>query len=145
MAAGIISKSGGPYHPPAGVSLSCPPADNCPTLSLKINYLRHTIASHIAWDNAHPMPAWPGGRHAQEIRELTNAIDNCKDLYTRLCTNQPKFDPVVVPEEAPEGAAEGAEAAEAAEALEAAEAAEAGVEAAEGLELLELLPILLVF
>ena len=148
-AAGAIATSGGPYHPPEGVSLSCSVADDCSTLSLKINYLLHTIASHIAWDKANPMPGWPQGRHAQEIAELTNAVENCKAWYTTKCTNQPKIYPppvVVLPEQVPETASEGAEATEAvetAETLEAAETVEVGVEAAEGLELLELVPFLL--
>ena len=100
---------GGPYHPPEGTQLRCSPLDSCSELSLKINYLQHTIELHIAWDAANPDPAYPGGRHATEIAELTNAVNNCKAIYTTKCTNQPKFYPVPVP--LPE-AAEAAEAAE---------------------------------
>src|SRR5262249_10284476 len=64
---------GGPYHPPEGIELRCTDLDDCSTLSTKINYLKHTIHSHEQWDVEHPNPNYPGGRHAQEIAELTNA------------------------------------------------------------------------
>jgi hypothetical protein len=122
-------------------------ADDCSSLSLKINYLNHTIQSHIEWDNANPDPAYPAGRHAIEIADLTNAINNCKEIYTTKCTNQPRIYPVPVsqPSEAEEGAGatEGAEAAEGVEATEGAvEGAEVAEGAAEGLELVDLLELL---
>ncbi|WP_428070439.1 DUF4157 domain-containing protein [Chryseobacterium gambrini] len=86
---------GGPYHPPEGTVISCSSSDTCSQLSLKINYLRHTIQSHIAWDIANPNPAYPSGRHADEIIELQNALQNCIN-YTIRCRNQPIFTPVPV-------------------------------------------------
>ena len=120
---------GGPYHPPDGTKLRCSMLDSCSMLSLKISYLKHTIESHIAWDRANPDPAYPGGRHAIEIADLTNAVGNCKIIYTTKCTNQPKSVPFLLPH-----------AAEATEAVEAVEAVELG---AEGFELSELLLLLL--
>jgi hypothetical protein len=72
-------------------------ADDCSTLSLKINYLEHTIASHVTWDRDHPNPAYPSGRHVDEIADLRRAVENCKAIYTTKCTNQPIFYPVPVP------------------------------------------------
>jgi len=86
--------SGGPYHPPAGVEMRCTSADTCPALSQKINYLKHTIKRHVEWDAAHPNPVYPGGRHAQEISELTNALNNCIAHHQSRCTNQPEYHPV---------------------------------------------------
>jgi len=148
-AAGVFHATGGPYHPPEGVQLKCTLFDDCASLSLKINYLKHTIQSHVAWDITNPMPQWPGGRHAQEIQELSAALETCIEWHQTKCTGQPQWYPVPVEvpaEEAAEAAeaVEAAEAAEAAEAIEAVEAVEIGVEAAEGIELLELLPLLLV-
>jgi hypothetical protein len=91
---------GGPYHPPEGTSLRCTITDSCSTLSLKINYLRHTIRRHIEWDIANPMPDYPGGRHAQEIAELQNALANCIEQHQRRCTRQPEVVPVPVPDPA---------------------------------------------
>jgi hypothetical protein len=130
---------GGPYHPPEGTELSCTMADSCSQLSLKINYLTHTIESHQAWDAANPDPAYPGGRHAMEITELTTAVNNCKDIYTTKCTNQPKFFPVPVAVPAEEAASETA--AEAGEILP--EVVEAGEVATEGFELGDLVLVLL--
>ena len=96
---------GGPYHPPEGTSLRCTAADSCSSLSLKINYLRHTIRRHIEWDIANPNPAYPGGRHAQEIMELTNGLANCIELHQIRCTRQPEVVPVPVPLPVPDPAA----------------------------------------
>jgi len=85
---------GGPYHPPEGVKSSCTALDNCSTLSTKINYLQHTIKRHIEWDIANPDPKYPGGRHAPEIKTLTNALNNCKALHNQKCTKQPEVRPV---------------------------------------------------
>ncbi len=83
---------GGPYHAPEGTDLRCSNADTCSQLSLKINYLRHMISSHSQWDVVHPDPAYPGGRHAQEIAELRNALANCI-AHTVRCRNQPRIIP----------------------------------------------------
>jgi len=96
---------GGPYHPPEGTSLRCTITDSCSSLSLKINYLRHTIKRHIEWDVANPNPAYPGGRHAQEIVELTNGLANCIEHYQIRCTRQPQVIPVPVPVPVPDPAA----------------------------------------
>ena len=96
---------GGPYHPPEGTSLRCTAGDSCSSLSLKINYLRHTIRRHIEWDIANPNPAYPGGRHAQEIVELQNGLANCIELHQIRCTRQPEVVPVPVPVPVPDPAA----------------------------------------
>lgn len=84
---------GGPYHAPEGTDLRCSSSDTCSQLSLKINYLRHMIRSHTQWDVANPDPQYPGGRHAQEIAELSNALANCIG-HTVRCRNQPEVIPV---------------------------------------------------
>ncbi|WP_052731170.1 eCIS core domain-containing protein [Spirosoma radiotolerans] len=89
---------GGPYHPPEGTDLRCTSTDTCSQLSLKINYLRHTILRHQQWDIANPTPDYPNGRHAVEIAELQNALANCIG-HTVRCRNQPTTVPV--PENAP--------------------------------------------
>jgi hypothetical protein len=91
--------SGGPYHPPEGVSIGCTAADDCSTLSTKINYLKHTIASHQTWDAQHPDPAYPNGRHWTEIQDLLRALENCKRLANTNCSGQPVFVPA--PQEDP--------------------------------------------
>jgi hypothetical protein len=65
-----MAASGGPYHPPEGTPMSCSMQDTCPQLSLKINYLNHTIRAHEIWDRQHPDPAYPQGRHFDEIADL---------------------------------------------------------------------------
>ena len=80
---------GGPYHPPEGVKLRCEESDSCASLSTKINYLKHTIRSHIEWDNAHPDPRYPGGRHAQEIADYQRALARCIEHHQRRCTQKP--------------------------------------------------------
>ena len=87
---------GGPYHPPEGTELSCTSSDTCSQLSLKINYLRHTIRRHQEWDAANPMPQYPNGRHSQEIAELQNALATCIG-HTVRCRNQPVIIPVPDP------------------------------------------------
>ena len=84
----------GPYHPPTGVGVRCyaPPNDSCSSWSLKINYLKHTIQSHIVWDVTYPEA---GNPHAQEIANLKNALNTCIGYYTTFCTNQPQWFPVV--------------------------------------------------
>ncbi len=84
---------GGPYHAPEGTDLRCTSSDTCAQLSLKINYLRHMIRSHQEWDVINPDPNYPGGRHAQEILELSNALANCI-AHTVRCRNQPQIIPV---------------------------------------------------
>ncbi len=93
---------GGPYHPPQGTELSCSMDDDCSSLSTKINYLRHTIQRHQEWDAANPDPAYPGGRHAQEIAELSRALANCTQIASTKCTNQPVWVPVPQQQEDPE-------------------------------------------
>lgn len=79
-ASAVIAGMGGPYHPPEGTELSCGMDDDCSSLSQKINYLRHTIRRPQEWDAANPNPAYPNGRHAQEILELLNALANCTQI-----------------------------------------------------------------
>ena len=79
---------GGPYHPPEDVKLRCTASDSCASLSTKINYLKHTIRSHIEWDNAHPDPRYPGGRHDQEIADYQCALARCIEHYQRRCTQK---------------------------------------------------------
>lgn len=97
---------GGPYHPPVGTPMGCQMTDTCPEISLKINYLRHTIQSHQEWDATHPDPAWPGGRHATEIADLQRALANCTAIATAKCTGQPRWVPAPEPRENPEERAE---------------------------------------
>lgn len=87
---------GGPYHPPEGTEMSCSMADDCSSLSTKINYLKHTIASHQQWDAANPNPAYPNGRHYDEIQDLLRALANCKQIANTKCTGQPEWHPVPV-------------------------------------------------
>ena len=89
---GGFHSPGGPYHPPDETSLSCSSKDSCSSLSTKINYLEHTIESHIKWDQTHS-----ANRHAQDIAELQNALNNCKSWYTTKCTGQPIYIPVPEP------------------------------------------------
>jgi hypothetical protein len=93
---------GGPYHPPEGTETSCTWNDECPALSLKINYLRHTIASHQAWDAANPDPAYPAGRHAIEIADLQRGLANCVQIASVKCRDQPRWVPAPQPSESPE-------------------------------------------
>jgi len=104
-ASAVIAGMGGPYHPPVGTELSCSmddELDDCSSLSRKINYLRHTIRRHQEWDAANPDPAYPNGRHAQEILELLNALANCTQIANTKCANQPQWVPAPKPEETPE-------------------------------------------
>ncbi len=94
---------GGPYHPPEGTEMSCSMADDCSSISTKINYLRHTIRRHQEWDIANPDPRWPGGRHAAEIADLQRALANCVAIANTKCRGQPIYIPV--PEESREDVA----------------------------------------
>jgi hypothetical protein len=82
--------------------MRCTMDDDCSTLSTKINYLRHTIESHQAWDAANPNPAYPGGRHAAEIADLQRALENCKRIANLRCTGQPVWVPAEQPAENPQ-------------------------------------------
>lgn len=85
---------GGPYHPPKGLSTSCSMTDTCSSLSLKINYLRHTIKRHEEWDRDNPRPGYPRGRHYDEIQDLRRALVNCLQIAKTKCTGQPVVVPV---------------------------------------------------
>jgi len=89
----IQRQGGGPYHPPEGTDLRCRRGDTCPQISLKINYLRHTIRRHIEWDQANPNPSYPDGRHAEEIADLQRALARCIQEAAR-CRRQPEYRPV---------------------------------------------------
>jgi hypothetical protein len=84
---------GGPYHPPEGFPTSCSMSDSCAALSLKVNYLAHTIFRHRQWDIANPRPGYPHGRHHEEIQDLQRALENCKQIHNTKCTNQPRWIP----------------------------------------------------
>ncbi len=72
--------SGGPYHPPSGVSLSCDPSDSCGRLRAKMTLLMRMIASHTGWDRNMPPPRG-GGRHADEIADLWRAYARCQAIH----------------------------------------------------------------
>lgn len=94
---GLQQQSGGPYHPPDGVKTKCTCLDTCASLSLKINYLKHMIASHVAWDLAHKT-----NRHANDILERGNNLQICIEFHRQKCRNkQDPPPPVLVPQEQP--------------------------------------------
>ena len=95
-------EEGGPYHPPEGTELSCGMDDSCSDISTKINYLRHTIKRHQEWDIANPDPAYPQGRHFQEILDLGRALANCIRIAQTKCRNQPEYVPVPQEEHQPQ-------------------------------------------
>ena len=82
---GLEHKPGGPYHPPDGVSIGCKRTDSCTELSKKMNYLKHTIDSHINWDKDHDTD-----RHSQDINELQNAYNTCVAIHQDKCSNKQK-------------------------------------------------------
>ena len=91
---------GGPYHPPAGVSLKCTGDDSCPMLKAKMWLLMRMIQSHQLWDWINPPPRG-GGRHAQEIADLWRAYANCQSLQAKVCKScppPPPGTPVPLPE-----------------------------------------------
>jgi RHS repeat-associated protein len=76
--------SGGPYHPPEGVSLKCTRDDGCAMLAGKMWVLMRMINSHQLWDWLNPPPRG-GGRHAKEIADLWRAYANCQALHKKKC------------------------------------------------------------
>jgi RHS repeat-associated protein len=79
-----LAESGGPYHPPEGVSLRCTNADTCPQLEGKMQQLKRMIDSHEGWDRNNPAPRG-GGRHAEEIANLWNAYARCQAIHVKKC------------------------------------------------------------
>ena len=77
--------------------MGCTWADDCSSISTKINYLRHTIKRHQEWDQANPDPRWPGGRHALEIADLQRALAICTQIASTKCRDQPQWVPVPAP------------------------------------------------
>lgn len=84
---GLEPKSGGPWHPPDGVSLSCKRSDTCPQLEAKMSQLLRMIASHTGWDHKLPKPRG-GNRHADEIADLWRAYGNCQQIHNFKCKSQ---------------------------------------------------------
>ncbi|HEY9286291.1 MAG TPA: RHS repeat-associated core domain-containing protein, partial [Pyrinomonadaceae bacterium] len=92
---------GGPYHPPAGVSLRCTNADSCSALQGKMMILMRMINSHQGWDRHVPKPRG-GNRHAGEIADLWRAYANCQAIYARKCPpRNPRSCPLPQPAPAP--------------------------------------------
>lgn len=84
-----------PWHPPAGVKVTCSMKDTCIEIRAKLALLSKMISTHSRWDwyirpglppyvdkngvlREHP---W----HAQEIAELWIAFGRCQDLLTVKC------------------------------------------------------------
>jgi hypothetical protein len=91
---GLEPKSGGPWHPPDGVSFSCKRSDTCPQIEAKMSLLLRMIASHTGWDHKLPKPRG-GNRHADEIADLWRAYGNCQQIHNFKCKSQcppPPFD-----------------------------------------------------
>lgn len=82
------SPSGGPYHPPPNVKLSCTQADSCQSIKGKMSVLMRMINSHQGWDWNNPSPRG-GGRHAGEIADLWRAYAKCQALQHQKCENCP--------------------------------------------------------
>jgi RHS repeat-associated protein len=76
----------GPWHPPAGVHMSCTNSDTCPQLQGKMFLLMKAINSHTGWDLNNP---GQGGRHNQEIADFWRAYANCQALYDAKCLSCP--------------------------------------------------------
>jgi len=92
-------QSGGPYHPPPGVSVGCKSTDTCREIEGKMFLLDKMIKSHQGWDWSVPSPRG-GGRHAEEIAGLWGAFAKCQALYARNnCSNKkpPSPEPTNVP------------------------------------------------
>jgi len=93
---------GGPYHPPAGVSLRCSSGDSCSALQGKMAVLMRMINSHQGWDRHVPRPRG-GNRHAGEIADLWRAYARCQAIFASKCPEKdpkcpkPKPEPVPVP------------------------------------------------
>jgi uncharacterized protein RhaS with RHS repeats len=81
-----LAASGGPYHPPEGVSLRCTNADTCPQIEGKMQQISRMIDSHEGWDRKNPAPRG-GGRHAEEIANLWNAYARCQAIWEKKCKN----------------------------------------------------------
>ncbi|MBI2840809.1 MAG: RHS repeat-associated core domain-containing protein [Acidobacteria bacterium] len=91
---GLAHEPGGPWHPDDWIKLRCLEADGCPTLQMKISLLSQTIQSHRAWDKKHGI-----NRHADDIQQLINAIENCKAIYDKKC---PQVTPPTPPKTCPQ-------------------------------------------
>ena len=81
-------RSGGPPHPRLGKKTACTGRDSCSMLSQKIRTLQWMILGHRRWDQEHGT-----GRHTTDIRDRTNELANCKEIYTAKCTKKPKKRP----------------------------------------------------
>jgi RHS repeat-associated protein len=81
--------SGGPWHPPDGVSLSCDNSDSCRSSRAKMVLLMRSIASHEGWDRNMPPPRG-GGRHHIEIGYLWRAYAKCQAIAEVNCREEQK-------------------------------------------------------
>jgi len=96
---GLQHSDGGPLHQPQGVQIACTWDDDCSTISGKIDWFKRIIASHVAWDAANNTD-----RHANDITNLQNGLNNCILIHTAKCTNKnpckepaPNSNPIPVP------------------------------------------------
>jgi RHS repeat-associated protein len=84
-----LATSGGPYHPPNGVSPGCDPSDSCARLRAKMTLLMRMLGSHIGWDRNNPPPRG-GGRHSDEIADLWRAYARCQAISAAKNCHDPK-------------------------------------------------------
>jgi RHS repeat-associated protein len=66
----------GPWHP--GRPTRCTEVDSCGLLQLKIALISRAISSHKKWDRTHNTD-----RHADEVKEMVNGIQNCVEIYNK--------------------------------------------------------------
>ena len=100
---------GGPLEPPRNEKVRCARADTCAALLRKTMILIAVVASHAAWDAAHPAAGFPAGRHAVEVGDYERALARCFGIYAEKCRRPPRCSgaspaPVRPPEPAPQPA-----------------------------------------
>ncbi|NJL29481.1 MAG: hypothetical protein HC897_17145 [Thermoanaerobaculia bacterium] len=77
-----LHREGGPWHPDG--PFACKGSDSCAELRQKISQFSHAISSHRRWDRVRGTD-----RHAGEIAEFINGIEECKRLYKAKGCDQP--------------------------------------------------------
>ncbi len=92
---GLQHSPGGPWHPEGWIEYGCTWADDCSTLSWKIDLFKKIIAEHIAWDKANNTTTHTDN---QDIPNHINGLNNCIKIHQAKCTNNcPKFQPFSEP------------------------------------------------
>lgn len=110
---GFPTPPGGPGDTPGYKDpIKCNGLDTCAQLNGKIDSLLNAIKAHRNWDKRY----YPG-RHAQEIKELENGLQNCRKMWGDNCRKkkkrcrkqqQPLIPPFIVRPPAAAGGAGGA-------------------------------------